>query len=238
MTKTKVLIADDDAELGDLLVDYLGGQGLSASTVLTAEAAIERLALGQADIDVLVLDVMLPGIDGLTALRRIRENHTLPVLMLSGRGEPVDRVVGLELGADDYLSKPCLPRELLARINALVRRRGHQEVVTPSTLTAGCLSLTPASRLVTSGDAELGLTGAEFDVLAVLMQRAGTVISREELTRQGLHRELEREDRAIDVHISRLRKKLGAAGTEAPVIDAVRGAGYILTLNADTGGGD
>ncbi len=237
MTITNVLIADDDAELGDLLVEYLSGQGLSASTVLTAEAAIERLGLGQSGIDVLVLDVMLPGIDGLTALRRIRENHSLPILMLSGRGEPVDRVVGLELGADDYLSKPCLPRELLARINALVRRRDQRSHAAPSVLTTGCLSLSPSSRVVTLGDSELSLTGAEFDVLSVLMDRAGTVISRMELTRQGLHRDLEREDRAIDVHISRLRKKLGAAGSEAPVIDAVRGAGYILTLKADARSG-
>ena len=229
----RVLIADDDAELGQLLVDYLTGQGLAARTCLTAEAAIDLLD-SQADlIDVLVLDVMLPGIDGLTALRRIRRNHSLPVLMLSGRGEPVDRIVGLELGADDYLSKPCLPRELLARIHALVRRSQVAVTSATSTIEVGALRMAPAERKVQMSGEKLDVTGAEFDVLAVLMRHAGTVVSREQLTREGLHRELEREDRAIDVHISRLRKKFANADT-APTIDAVRGAGYILTVDERT----
>lgn len=225
---TRVLIADDDVELGDLLVDYLTGQGLQASTVTTGEAAVERIDTDADDVDVLVLDVMLPGIDGLTALRRIRQRHDLPVLMLSGRGEPVDRVVGLELGADDYLSKPCLPRELVARIHALVRRRGDRTVAAPSKLSVGELHLSAAERKAVLAERTLDLTGAEFDVLQALLEKAGTVISRDDLTRRGLHRELEKEDRAIDVHISRLRKKLAAAGPVAPVISAVRGAGYIL----------
>ncbi len=223
---TQVLIADDDRELAALLVEYLAAQGLKADAVGTAELAIERIDAAPGSVDVLVLDVMLPGIDGLTALRQIRSRHTLPVLMLSGRGEPIDRVVGLELGADDYLSKPCLPRELLARINVLVRRHAGpppaQDVESVDALT-----LDVARRGATLAGQDIALTGAEFDVLFALMRDVGQVISRSDLTQRGLHRELQKEDRAIDVHVSRLRKKLAAPG--APVITSVRGAGYILS---------
>lgn len=221
----RVLIADDDVELAALLVDYLGAQGARADSVGTAELAIERINAAPQSVDVLVLDVMLPGIDGLTALRKIRAQHSLPILMLSGRGEPIDRVVGLELGADDYLSKPCLPRELLARINALVRRQPASDAK-DHTESVGELSLCSARRTATLGQTELSLTGAEFDVLLALVRHAGEIISRQDLTQYGLHRELQKEDRAIDVHISRLRKKLAAP--TAPSITSVRGAGYIL----------
>ncbi|MEO1574204.1 MAG: response regulator transcription factor [Pseudomonadota bacterium] len=226
---TQVLIADDDRELAVLLVDYLVAQGLQADAVTTAERAIERIDAAPDTVDVLVLDVMLPGIDGLTALRQLRQNHTLPILMLSGRGEPIDRVVGLELGAADYLSKPCLPRELLARINVLVRRHG---AATPAqdVETVGALTLDGARRTVQIDGRDIALTGAEFDVLLALVRDVGQVISRRDLTVRGLHRELQKEDRAIDVHISRLRKKLAAPG--APTITSVRGAGYILSPGA------
>ncbi len=228
---TKVLIADDDAELGALLADYLGAQGVTAQCVLTAEEAIARIDDPRGTVDVLVLDVMLPGIDGLTALRRIRQRHDLPILMLSGRGEPVDRILGLELGADDYLAKPCLPRELLARINALTRRSAAVASGVSDPVRIGTLTLFTQQRAARLGDEALTLTGAEFDVLLALMHHAGEVISRAALTEQGLHRPLEKEDRAIDVHISRLRKKLAHAN--APVIRSVRGAGYILASEPD-----
>lgn len=222
-----ILIADDDKELCTLLAEYLGKQGLGAEAVHSAESAIERLH-GGARPDVLVLDVMLPGMDGLTALRRIREFESLPIVMLSGRGEPVDRILGLELGADDYLAKPCLPRELLARIQALLRRtRGEIGPEPVTELQAGRLRLSPAERRASCGDDTLPLTGAELSVLFELARQLGHTVSREQLTQSALHRPLERYDRAIDVHVSRLRQKLAAAGAGLRV-ESIRGAGYQL----------
>jgi two-component system, OmpR family, response regulator CpxR len=226
----RVLICDDDEPLCLLLADYLGRQGFQVDTVHRAEAAIERLEHGAA-YDVLVLDLMLPGIDGLAALKAIRARHAMPVIMLSTRGESVDRIVGLELGADDYLGKPCEPRELLARIQAVLRRA--REPDTGAELVAGALRVQPSQRRAWLGDAELTLTGAEFSVLAELARCAGRLVSREQLTERGLHRPLERFDRAIDVHVSRLRQKLGKAGPQAPEIESVRGAGYLLKRAAD-----
>ncbi|MGQ0697888.1 MAG: response regulator transcription factor [Panacagrimonas sp.] len=222
-----VLIADDDRELCRLLADYLSRQGLDSESVHSAEAAIERLQIAGAKPDVLVLDVMLPGMDGLAALRRIREFESLPIVMLSGRGEPVDRIVGLELGADDYLAKPCLPRELLARIQALLRRtRGEVGPESAAELRVGNLRLRPSERRALSGDTPLSLTAAEFSVLLELARQAGQAVSRERLTQSALHRPLERFDRAIDVHVSRLRQKLAAV--EGLRIEGIRGAGYQL----------
>lgn len=226
MPNPLVLIADDDVGLCDLLGSYLRTSSLEVETVHTAHGALARLAIPPLP-DILVLDVMLPDMDGLSALKRIRGQHDLPVLMLSARGEPVDRVVGLELGADDYLAKPCLPRELLARINALLRRRNEK----PSggdELTAGSLRLKPAERRAWVGGLELELTGAEFEILHVLTRESGRLVSRQELTERGLRRPLENFDRSVDVHVSRLRHKLAAA-PDAPHIEGVRGAGYILS---------
>lgn len=228
---SKILIADDDKELCALLGEYLGRQGLSAESVHSAEAAIERLHKGTRP-DVLVLDVMLPGMDGLTALRRIREFESLPIVMLSGRGEPVDRILGLELGADDYLAKPCLPRELLARIQALLRRaRGEIGPEPVGEMQVGRVTLKPAERRASCGNESLPLTGAELSVLIELARQAGQTVSREQLTQNALHRPLERYDRAIDVHVSRLRQKLAAAKCGLRV-ESVRGAGYQLIEDA------
>jgi two-component system response regulator CpxR len=147
--------------------------------------------------------------------------------MLSARGEPVDRVIGLELGADDYLAKPCLPRELLARVRAQLRR-GQLPVSTNEALSIGALRLHPGERRVWVGAAELSLTGAEFSLLLALAQQAGQVIDKTVLTRLALGRELERFDRSIDVHVSRLRQKLAGAGDETVRIESIRGAGYLL----------
>lgn len=231
----RILIADDDRELCALLAEYLGKHQLTAEAVHSAESAIERLHTG-ARPDVLVLDVMLPGMDGLTALRRIREFESLPIVMLSGRGEPVDRIMGLELGADDYLAKPCLPRELLARIQALLRRaRGGQEPAAgPAELQIGNLRIRPADRRASCGSSDdtvaLPLTGAELSVLIELARQAGQTVTREQLTQGALHRPLERYDRAIDVHVSRLRQKLAAAGNSGVRIESIRGAGYQLIV--------
>ena len=225
---SRILIADDDRELCQLLAEYLALQGLQAESVHSAEAAIERLQGTGLRPDVLVLDVMLPGMDGLAALRRIREFESLPIIMLSGRGEPVDRILGLELGADDYLAKPCLPRELLARIQALLRRsRGEIGPEAIQEMQIGTLRLRPAERRALCGDQVLPLTGAELSVLIELARQVGQTVAREQLTQAALHRPLERYDRAIDVHVSRLRQKLVAV--EADVrIESIRGAGYQL----------
>lgn len=223
-----ILIADDDRELCTLLSDYLSRHGLAVQAVHSAEDAIQRLQNGGQRADALVLDVMLPGMDGLTALGRIRAFEAIPIIMLSGRGEPVDRVMGLELGADDYLAKPCLPRELLARIQSLLRRsRAEVGPEAQAERRVGALCLRPAERRATLGDEALPLTGAEFSVLAELARCSGQIVSREQLTQVALHRPLERYDRAIDVHVSRLRQKLTAAGASLR-IEAVRGAGYQL----------
>ncbi|MGH8519357.1 MAG: response regulator transcription factor [Panacagrimonas sp.] len=228
----RILIADDDRELCALLAEYLGKHQLAAEAVHSAESAIERLHTGTRP-DVLVLDVMLPGMDGLTALRRIREFESLPIVMLSGRGEPVDRIMGLELGADDYLAKPCLPRELLARIQALLRRtRGEIGPEPVTEILVGRVRIRPADRKAGCGDEVLPLTGAELSVLIELARQAGQSVSREQLTQGALHRALERYDRAIDVHVSRLRQKLAAANCGLR-IESIRGAGYQLIVEEE-----
>jgi two-component system response regulator CpxR len=223
----RILIADDDRELCELLRSYLARQGFAVEVVHAAEAALARIGSGEAP-DLLILDVTMPGLDGIAALKRLRQHSRVPVLMLSARGEPVDRVLGLELGADDYLAKPALPRELLARVNSLLRRA-------PGTVGAhevGALSLDPARRQARVAGAVLKLTAAEYGVLLCLVERKGTPVDKATLTREALGRPLERFDRSVDVHVSRLRRKLGTASSAAPVIDAVRGVGYVLVESA------
>lgn len=225
---SRILIADDDRELCELLAEYLRREGFTVDTAGDGATALQRLRDAEQRPDLLILDVMMPGRDGLETLRDLRLQHRLPVIMLSARGEPVDRVIGLELGADDYLAKPCLPRELLARVRAQLRRGTPSP--TAETLSVGVLRLHGGERRAYAEDQELPLTGAEFALLLALAQRAGDVIDKSTLTRAALGRELERFDRSIDVHVSRLRHKLTEASTKAPRIESVRGAGYVLTL--------
>lgn len=225
---SRILIADDDRELAALLADYLRRESFEVDVVHDGEAALARLRAGGQRPDLLILDVMMPGRDGLETLRELRQQQRLPVIMLSARGEPVDRVVGLELGADDYLSKPCLPRELLARVRAHLRRHGTQPA---EDCTVGALRLLAAERRAEVDGQELRLTGAEFSLLLILAQHAGEVVDKATLTRLALGREIERFDRSIDVHVSRLRRKLADAAANAPVIEAVRGAGYLLIVS-------
>lgn len=223
---SRILIADDDRELCSLLSEYLQREGFVVDLAHDGEAALARLYNMAQRPDLLILDVMMPGRDGLETLRELRMKYRLPVIMLSARGEPVDRVVGLELGADDYLAKPCLPRELLARIRAQLRRNAPGPAA--GELQLGVLRLLPGERRALVGEQELSLTGAEFQLLLALAQRAGELVDKAALTRLALGRELERFDRSIDVHVSRLRHKLAEASAQAPRIDAVRGAGYVL----------
>jgi two-component system response regulator CpxR len=228
-TMPRILIVDDDRALCSLLAEYLQREGFAVDVAHDSEAALAQLHNASQRPDLLILDVMMPGRDGLDTLRELRLQYRLPVIMLSARGEPVDRVIGLELGADDYLAKPCLPRELLARVRAQLRRN------TPAvsgTLQVGILRLQPGERRAYAGETELSLTGAEFQLLLALAQRAGELVDKAALTRIALGRELERFDRSVDVHVSRLRHKLTEASAQSPRIESVRGAGYILVVGA------
>lgn len=225
----KILIVDDDRALGALLAEYLQREGFVVDVAHDGDAGLAQLHNPATRPDLLILDVMMPGRDGLETLREIRLKHRLPVIMLSARGEPVDRVIGLELGADDYLTKPCLPRELLARVRAQLRRNAPASA---GPLQVGMLRLEPAERRAYVGEQEMSLTGAEFQLLLALAQRAGELVDKATLTRMALGRELERFDRSIDVHVSRLRHKLAEASAQAPRIESVRGAGYSLVAGA------
>lgn len=223
---SRILIVDDDRALSALLAEYLQREGFIVDVAHDGDAALAQLQNASQRPDLLILDVMMPGRDGLETLRELRMQYRLPVIMLSARGEPVDRVVGLELGADDYLAKPCLPRELLARARAQLRR--NVALPNTGTLQLGALRLLPGERRAYIAEQELSLTGAEFQLLLTLAQRAGELVDKAVLTRSALGRELERFDRSIDVHVSRLRHKLAEASAPSLRIESVRGAGYIL----------
>jgi DNA-binding response OmpR family regulator len=217
-----VLIIDDDQELCDLLREYLSLQGFEVSAIHDGAEAVTHLAAHQYDL--LVLDIMLPGMQGLDVLRKLREFSNTPVLMLTAKGEDTDRIVGLELGADDYLPKPCNPRELSARLRAILRRSGEQQKPAAELVIGEC-SINSADRSAHYGNQPLQLTSAEFNLLQLLMARAGSVVDKETLSREGLGRPLSAYDRSIDVHISKIRKKLAAAGGDSLIV-SVRGLGY------------
>lgn len=223
-----LLIVDDDAELAQMLEEYLQGEGFSCEVVHDGTEALEKLVAGSYDL--VVLDVMLPSLNGFDVLRRLRQTLTTPVIMLTARGSDIDRIVGLELGADDYLAKPFNPRELVARIRAVLRRLSARESPTPGgVLTVGSLKLEPAAMEVTVTGEPVRLTGTEFRVLERLMRAAGQLLTREQLTEQVLGRKLTPYDRSIDTHVSNLRRKLGLGRPGLPEIRGIRGAGYLLT---------
>lgn len=224
---SRILIIDDDRALCELLADYLRHEDFVVDTAHDGDEALSRLSNQAGRPDLMILDVMMPGRDGLEILRELRMQHRLPVIMLSARGEPVDRVIGLESGADDYLSKPCLPRELLARVRAQLRRTAP---LAAGSLQAGNLQLFPGEHRAQVDQQELLLTGAEFLLLLGLAQHVGELVDKATLTRFALGRELERFDRSIDVHVSRLRRKLAEASPQAPRIESVRGSGYMLVV--------
>ena len=226
-----ILIIDDDQELCALLAEFLALEGFSVSCIHDGADSIELCRAES--FSAIVLDVMLPRIQGFDVLRRLREFSETPVIMLTARGDATDRIVGLEMGADDYLPKPCNPRELAARLRAVLRRsEQRRSEPTRGLLECGDLRLNPADRRVHFADEELKLTTAEFNVLAVLMERAGTVVDKETLSQQALGRALTAYDRSIDVHISNLRKKIPQQQRE--LIMSVRGVGYQLTLSGNS----
>lgn len=216
----RVLIVDDDAELGALLVEFLTREGFSVAVEHEGRRGLQRAASG--DSDLVVLDVMLPGMDGFEILRQLRQKSRVPVLMLTARAEDADRIVGLDLGADDYLAKPFNPRELAARIRAILRRTEAQ----PSErgrLEVNGVGLDPGSREVSVDGRRVELTTLEFDILEMLMRAAGRGLSRDDLTEAIYNRKATPFERSIDMHISHLRKKLELHRT---LIKTVRGVGY------------
>ena len=222
--RTRLLIVDDDAELVAMLREYLEPEGFAAESAENGQAALERL--GRGGIDFVVLDVMLPGLTGFEVLRRLRATSRVPVLMLTARGEEIDRVVGLEMGADDYLAKPFSPRELVARVRAVLRRMA--DIGVDGVLVFGPLKLDSRAHRAQLDGQDLELTSAELRILELLMQADTRTVSREELMLQALGRRLLPTDRSLDTHVSNLRRKL-ARLTERITIQGVRGAGYALT---------
>jgi DNA-binding response OmpR family regulator len=215
-----VLVVDDDLRLFELLKAYLGQNDVIARSAPDGLSALAALRAGP--VDAVLLDVMMPGMDGLAVLRKIRELSEVPVIMLTAKGEDTDRVVGLELGADDYLSKPFNPRELLARLRAVLRR--SQGMVTRKLLQVSGVVLDLEARTVERAGAAVPLTGLEFDLLAVLMQRAGRVVSRSDLFELAGRGGVVVNERAVDVHVSHVRRKL--LDDPPLLIRTIRGVGY------------
>ncbi|MCB1689818.1 MAG: response regulator transcription factor [Halioglobus sp.] len=227
---TSILIIDDDKELCALLSDFLALEGFETQAIHDgAEAAAYCRSHRH---DAIVLDIMLPGLQGLDVLRQVRQFSTTPILMLTARGEDTDRILGLELGADDYLPKPCNPRELAARLRAILRRGNlaSEEMTAPVT-EAGKTTINTADRSALFGGVDLQLTSTEFNVLQVLVTNAGKVVSKDALCQNALGRTLTAYDRSIDVHISKIRKKLAALGGDNLIV-SVRGSGYQFKAGA------
>jgi two-component system, OmpR family, response regulator len=223
---TRVLLIDDDEKLLSLLNDYLVEEGFSVRVENDASRGVVEALSG--DYAIVVLDVMMPRLNGLDALRRIRQHSTLPILMLTARGDDVDRITGLELGADDYVAKPCTPRELVARIRAILRRTQTTAGVDPAAglLVSGSLTLWPEQRRAEWAGEPLQLTSTEFSLLEVLLRHVGYPVSKNDLSEGALGRPHTRHDRSIDVHLSSIRRKLGALPDGRSLIQAVHRRGY------------
>lgn len=219
-----ILIIDDDKELCSLLCDFLLLEGFVPSAIHDGNEAV--IHCKDHSYDAIVLDVMLPGLQGLGVLQQMRQYTTTPVLMLTARGEDTDRILGLELGADDYLPKPCNPRELAARLRAILRRsQPAVDAKLKHILAVGQTHINASSRSASFGGLDLELTSTEFNLLLVLLNCAGTVVSKETLSEQSLGRSLSAYDRSVDVHISKIRKKLATCGGDDLIVN-VRGSGY------------
>ncbi|HEY3332127.1 MAG TPA: response regulator transcription factor [Capsulimonadaceae bacterium] len=229
----RLLAIDDDVELCEMLAEYLEAEGWIVDSVHDGDKAVD--AVSAKPYAMVVLDVMLPGLGGFEILRRIRAQSRVPVIMLTARGTDLDRILGLELGADDYLAKPFNPRELAARIRAVQRRSAAPKPEAPAreTLSVDDVEIDLGSRTVTRGSIGVELTGVEYNALETLMRAAGKVTSREELVRKALGRRLQPYDRSIDMHISNLRRKLGALPDGRERIKTIRGSGYFYATTGD-----
>ena len=221
----RLLMIDDDRELCEMVAEYMQPEGFKVETVHNGEQGLERAKSGQYTL--ILLDVMLPGMSGFDLLRKLRASSNVRVLLLTARGEEVDRIVGLEIGADDYLPKPFNPRELLARVRAILRRGAAESTNGDAELSVGDITLDPRSRAVRRGNQQVELTAVEFNLLQVLLRAAGTIVDRERLAIAALGREFSPFDRSIDMHISKLRRKLGDLPGGGERIKTVRSAGYL-----------
>jgi two-component system response regulator CpxR len=228
----KILIIDDDEELCDLVSEYLTVEGFQTTAVNDGVTGLEKAKSGE--YDMAILDVMLPKMNGFEVLRNLREKSKLPVLMLTARGDDMERIVGLEIGADDYLPKPFNPRELVARLRAIMRRMhaGEDNGVSPGEkIQVGDVELSASSRSAKLSGQELNLTSVEFDLLMELVKQAGKVVRKEDLSERVLERKLSPYDRSLDMHISNLRKKLSNHPDGSERIKTIRSVGYIYTFS-------
>ena len=225
-----ILVIDDDERLRELVAEYLGGRGFSVATAEDGESGLELLRV--VTIDLVVLDVMLPGLDGFEVMRELRKFSRVPVVMLTARGDETDRIVGLEIGADDYLPKPFNPRELLARIQAVLRR-GEVPRDLPVVSSAGPISIDSDRRTVTLAGKPVELTTTEFEILRTLVANAGRVIPRERLMELARGEDFASFERSVDVHISHIRRKLGDDPRHPTFVKTVRGVGYTIPKNPE-----
>ena len=219
----KLLLIDDDVELVEMLKEYLDQEGFASNTAYDGQAGL--LALQEKQYDLLVLDVMMPQLNGIETLRQIRKHNNVPVIMLTAKGDDADRIVGLELGADDYVAKPCTPRELVARIRAILRRANPQPPQS-AVIRLGDLQIEPQQRRANWAGKPIQLTSTELNLLVILVQNAGNPVGKQELSQQALGRPLAKFDRNIDVHVSSLRQKLSAAANGRQLIETVYKLGY------------
>lgn len=232
-TSSKILIVDDDRDIRSLLADYLDGHGYS--TMMAADGNAMWAALDSNQIDLVVLDLNLPGDDGLTLCRNLRAKSSMPVIMLTARSEPLDRILGLEMGADDYLPKPFEPRELLARIRSVLRRTqsatlgSNGEQIQRMKFADWTLDLT-ARHLISPDDMVIALSGAEFRMLTIFLDHPNRILNRDQLLNMTHGRDADPFDRSIDIQISRLRQKLREDARSPQIIKTVRNGGYVLSV--------
>lgn len=226
----KILLIDDDEELCDLVSEYLTVEGFEVEAVHNGESGLQTALENKHDL--IILDVMLPKKNGFDVLRDLREKSKIPVLMLTARGDDMERIVGLEIGADDYLPKPFNPRELVARLRAILRRTTTDEEANSSNekMQVGDLDVSLSARSVKKGGEDIYLTGVEFDLLVNLLRNAGNIVKKEDLSLQVLERRLSPFDRSLDMHVSNLRKKLGTQESGEDRIKTIRSVGYIYTI--------
>src|SRR5215204_5021697 len=228
---SNILIIDDDEELCELVSEYLSVEGFTTEAVHDGESGLQKALSGEYELA--ILDVMLPRKNGFDVLRELRKSSKLPVLMLTAKGDDMERIVGLEIGADDYLPKPFNPRELVARLRAILRRVqdvDENKRALPEIFTVYNIEVSLTGRTAKIDGSEVNLTAVEFDLLVALLEQAGKIVKKEDLSQQVLDRRLSPFDRSLDMHVSNLRKKLGAREDDSERIKTIRSVGYIYTV--------